>query len=80
MTFLLPINLGLAKLSRFELTHLTGIVVLQNRENGHDITYDDAEKQILDAESPLYLQRSYSDGSYAKFEILPKGMLKAIVA
>lgn len=75
---LLPDNLGLPRLSRFELTRLTGILVLYNSERGIRKTCEEAEVEIMQGEAPLYLQRNYSDGSRAQFKVLRGGLLELV--
>lgn len=75
MGYLLPNELGINRLDRFERVHLVGFIKLSALAEGRQITFEDAEAMLMSGESKLLLQRRYTDGSVRIFDIGPEGRL-----
>lgn len=70
---------GTARLSRFELAHMVSMLILEAKQQGlPDLGQLEAERMVLRGESPLYIQRSYTDGSVVRFRILAEGLLEPL--
>lgn len=76
---MLPERLGVARVTKFELVHLIGILVLRSKEQGFSpLSYADAETQILNGSSPMFVRRKYTDGESQTFSVLRDGRLEKI--
>lgn len=78
-SYMLPSQAGTRRLSRFELIHIVSMIILRGKQRGlADISPLEARRMVLEGESPLFVQRSYTDGSTARFRILPGGLLEGL--
>lgn len=68
---------GVCRLSRFELIHISSMLVLQQQEYSL-MTPLEAKKRILSGKCPLLLQRKYTDGCVKSFRILDDRKLMPI--
>ena len=70
---------GVKKLNRFELIHTVSMIILSSKQMGlPNITPFDAKELVLRGESPVFIQRKFTDNSTMRFRILPGGILEQL--
>ena len=66
----------MSRISRFERTHIVGMLVLESTAEGHSsLTYDEASDMVERGDFAHFIRRRYTDGSTALFRVGPKGTL-----
>ena len=77
--YVLPLQGGAKMLNRFELIHIVSMVMLRTKQQGlPDMSPSDAKQLVLEGNSPLFIQRSYTDGTKRRFNILAGGLLSPL--